>query len=601
MKIAHILSQNHLTGAESYASQLIQKHQSEGHSVIQISNDFFIKNPCPQISIDIESKGLLNFYKNVLKLRNLLKLHQIQIIHCHSRAASKMAYYARFGLKIGMVSTLHGRQHPSFSKRWHNMYGDFSITVCNNVKKQLLEEFRYNPDKIKNIPNLVSPADFIFKDFKQKKINTDVFKMALIGRATGPKRERTIEFIKNSIPVLESLGRQPEFHVVGSSEISELKDYHIHYHHHVHIDSDYLHQFDLVVGSGRVCIEALLAGVPCLAYGEVKYCGLITPDNFRAAIESNFGDVSDDFTFERISQNKLKSDLAASLNLNYSLSDLAHLAQIVFDYESIQKKVMRLYESAYFYRQYPYWIPTLMYHKIPENELTSPHKIFVTKKNFERHLEIFKKLGMTYISFDDLTDFRNGTRSFSTFPKNPLILTFDDGYCDNLDHAAPILQKYNAKAHLFLLADSSISFNQWDVSQNSEHKDMILSGADRQKWLSTPFIIGSHGHRHQRISELSNREKFSELTGSKSSLEAEFNIPIKTFAFTYGDTNDDAARIAERAGYDYALNTDSGGLTIADNPYAIFRANIFPDETFFSLWKKTRRWYRKYYYIKRKK
>lgn len=95
-------------------------------------------------------------------------------------------------------------------------------------------------------------------------------------------------------------------------------------------------------------------------------------------------------------------------------------------------------------------------------------------------------------------------------------------------------------------------------------------------------------------------EKMFELSESKLKLELEFKKPMTTFAFTYGLTNSDCAMACEKAGYDYGLNTDQGGFLIEENPYSIFRVNIFPDESFLSLWKKTSTWYRKYYYFKRK-
>ena len=54
---------------------------------------------------------------------------------------------------------------------------------------------------------------------------------------------------------------------------------------------------------------------------------------------------------------------------------------------------MRIYESAFFLKHYSKWIPTLMYHKIPDQEIKSQHKIYVTRENFEKHLNFYKKLG----------------------------------------------------------------------------------------------------------------------------------------------------------------------------------------------------------------
>ena len=100
------------------------------------------------------------------------------------------------------------------------------------------------------------------------------------------------------------------------------------------------------------------------------------------------------------------------------------------------------------------------------------------------------------------------------------------------------------------------------------------------------------------MTEIDARE---ELRHSKALLEKEFDTDIPVYAFTYGDTHLAAAEWAREEGYDYAVNTDSGGLLIEEDPYRIFRVNIFPDENLVSLFKKTSSWYRKYYFKKRKK
>jgi hypothetical protein len=95
-------------------------------------------------------------------------------------------------------------------------------------------------------------------------------------------------------------------------------------------------------------------------------------------------------------------------------------------------------------------------------------------------------------------------------------------------------------------------------------------------------------------------KKIYELTESKNRLESEFQTQINVFAYTYGDTNAECAKACEITGYDYGLNTDRGGLHLEEAPYSVFRVNIFPNESWMSLWKKTTSWYRRYYYFKRK-
>ncbi len=604
MNILHLLSQNHLTGSEVYAGELIEDQVLHQHRVFQISNDFFLPTKAQRHKLSVETKSFSEFIKNVYWLRKFLIKEKIQVIHTHSRASAKLAFWARCFLKVGMVSTIHGRQHPSFSKKLYNQYGDFIIAVSEVLQSQLLTDFRYNPRRLQVIRNPISSTDF---SFKKKLSKNDTLKIAIVGRTTGPKGTRTGLALEGLIELISKSNVKAEFKLVGGSlatlnslkhsqkNITEIKIPHL-------TSKDY-QQFDLVIGSGRVAMEAIISGVPTISFGEAKYLGLARLNTVTGHYSSNFGDMDTVTTQPTIDIAQLKQDVETWLSGAVSDDELQQLSEKVqsdFDAKKISARIFRLYESSYFLRNFSRWIPILMYHKIPESELQSQHKIYVTQKKFEKHLMLFKFLGFKTLTFSDLKKFKSGDLSFNLFPRKPLILTFDDGYKDNLEYASPLLKKYDFKAQLFLLADSKIDSNQWDHSE-TESPHEIISGADRLKWKDSAFEIGSHGFSHQKITSMTETEARFELRRSKDDLEKEFQKNIPVYAFTYGDTSDKAAMWALEEGYDFAVNTDSGGLLLEEDPYKIFRVNIFPNETFFSLLKKTRTWYRAYYFRKRKK
>ncbi len=602
MNILHVLSQNHLTGAEVYAAQLIEQQKACGQKVHQISNGFFAKTLAEQTTLQVETKGFISFFKNVLWLRRFLIDKKIHVVHTHSRAAAKLAFWARAFLNVGMVSTIHGRQHPSFSKKFSNQYGDFLIAVSETIHQQLRKDFKYPRRRLLVIRNPVDLEKFKFK--QPSPADTKNLKIAVIGRTTGPKGTRT-EQILNALPtLLATEGVSACFYLVGGfkKDLTLLSDITILEKQVASLTSADYQQYDLVIGSGRVAIESILSGVPTISFGEAKYLGLVTSKNLTENYVSNFGDMDPVLCTPAIDLKQLTTDLKNFLSLPPT-SELNSLSQILatdFGAKKIGKRVQRLYESAFFIRNFSRWIPILMYHKIPSLELQSQHKIFVTKDKFRKHLQFFKLLGFTTVTFSDLKKFKSGKADFSQFPKKPLMLTFDDGYRDNLKHASPLLTEFGFKAQLFLLADAKIASNQWDHS-STEPSHEIISGTDRQQWKTSAFEIGSHGFSHQKITEMSETEARLELRGSKHDLEAEFNCEIPAYAFTYGDTNSEAAKWAFEEGYDYAVNTDSGGLNLEEDPFQIFRVNIFPDESVLSLWKKTSSWYRNYYFRKRKK
>ncbi|AZZ36944.1 hypothetical protein CIK05_09115 [Bdellovibrio sp. qaytius] len=605
MTILHLLSQNQLTGAEVYASQLIDTQMAAGHKVFQVSNGFFYPTKAEKIELKVETKSFFEFRNSVKQLRELIQKHGIQVVHAHSRAASKLAHKATCKTKTGYVSTVHGRQHLSFSKRWKNIYGSHQIAVCENIKAQLTDEFGYTENHIKVIRNGINTDLFFPKRVNSAKSKTETLKIAIIGRATGPKKTRTENTIKYFTDIFSKQNMSCEIHLIGAIDQdidSNLHSKNLYFHPPQNLNQGIYAQFDLIVGAGRVCMESLMSGVPTIAFGEAKYLGLVKKENITEFMQSNFGDIEKaSWGTPEINLSQLNADLESYYKLNIQeIMDLAKVTKSHFALKTVSDQVQKVYEASYFEKNHKHWIPVLMYHKIPDAVLDSPHKIFVTKDNFEKHLQFYKNHGFQTVTFSELKQFKNGTRPFSEFPKKPLVLTFDDGYWDNLNNADPLLKKYNFKAQIFLLANSDISHNQWDEA-NVDKADKIVSGADRKLWLKSNFEIGSHGFSHKRITQMTKDAALAELAESRRALEKETNQEICVYAYTYGDTNAACASLAEAAGYDFAVNTDTGGLKMFDDPYQIFRVNIFPDETKFSLWKKTSTWYRASYFRKRGK
>lgn len=92
--------------------------------------------------------------------------------------------------------------------------------------------------------------------------------------------------------------------------------------------------------------------------------------------------------------------------------------------------------------------PVIAYHSIgiPDkhwqcNYLTCPYEIF------ESQLSWMKKKRFCTISLQQLYDYMKGEINL---PKNPIVLTFDDGYLDNWVFAYPLLKKYGFKGTIFI-------------------------------------------------------------------------------------------------------------------------------------------------------
>lgn len=94
------------------------------------------------------------------------------------------------------------------------------------------------------------------------------------------------------------------------------------------------------------------------------------------------------------------------------------------------------------------WITVLTYHRAaPRDEAQDfdDGVIDTTPDAFDRHMAYLKKW-FDVIGIDDLIAFRRG----GPLAKNPVLVTFDDGYLDNHDVVLPILKKHGLKATFFI-------------------------------------------------------------------------------------------------------------------------------------------------------
>jgi len=110
----------------------------------------------------------------------------------------------------------------------------------------------------------------------------------------------------------------------------------------------------------------------------------------------------------------------------------------------------------------------LYYHRI--NELPSdPHRLCVTRQHFAEHLEVIRNKFCALSMAELLNAMQTGQ-----VPPRSVVVTFDDGYADNLYHAKPLLERSGIPAVFFIATGFIGSCREyfWD-----ELDQLILSPA----------------------------------------------------------------------------------------------------------------------------
>ena len=88
----------------------------------------------------------------------------------------------------------------------------------------------------------------------------------------------------------------------------------------------------------------------------------------------------------------------------------------------------------------------LLYHRVADMKL-DPQLLAVTPEHFSEHLEILRKYSRPMSLQGLIVALRNGC-----IPRRAVVVTFDDGYADNLHSAKPLLERFDIPATAFVTA-----------------------------------------------------------------------------------------------------------------------------------------------------
>jgi peptidoglycan/xylan/chitin deacetylase (PgdA/CDA1 family) len=98
----------------------------------------------------------------------------------------------------------------------------------------------------------------------------------------------------------------------------------------------------------------------------------------------------------------------------------------------------------------------LMYHRVGDYQC-DPWNLAVTRQRFTEHMEIVRK-HFRPVPLQELVACINT----GSIPDGTVVITFDDGYLDNITHAVPILERYDIPATIFVVSRALGRQFWWD-------------------------------------------------------------------------------------------------------------------------------------------
>ena len=579
MNILMALSQLEVTGAEVYGTVLSDELIRRGNKVYIVSDTLTKPTNAQYEKIEFNKRKLKDRIGQVKKLLKIIKEKDIQVVHAHSRASSWSCAIACRIAKIPLITTIHGRQPVHLSRKLVKAFGDYSLSVCENIRDHVINDLKVKPENITVLRNMINT-----KEYQKSSLENNGNKkiISIIGRLSGPKGDVTYN-------LLNILHRRKDFQiqVIGGKEVPpRFKKFtgNVEFLGYVNNVSEKIRESTIVIGAGRVAVEAILCEVPVLAIGEAESIGIVTNDRLKIALKSNFGDIS-------LNQTPLFrwTDVIPEIDKGFNISkdELKSLREKVieeFSLDNIVENIEKIYQRE-IVKKWKYEMPVIMYHRVIKDESEKGvHGTYVTVKQFEEQMNYLKKKGYETVTFKDMLN--NGYKKRFDKDKKWIMLTFDDGYKDNYENAFPILKKYNFKGIVYIL--DGIEYNKWDVDNlgNPEKKFTLMNQDELLEMQNYGIEFGGHTSSHPKLAELKLECAKIEISNSKDNIEKIIGKELLSFAYPYGSLNESVKKLPQESKYRFAVATDSGSVVFSDDLFEIRRIGIFPTNNIFNFKRK---------------
>jgi len=214
-------------------------------------------------------------------------------------------------------------------------------------------------------------------------------------------------------------------------------------------------------------------------------------------------------------------------------------------------------------------IPILMYHNIGKPPRGATYKeLYVSTSQFKRHMFLLKIVGFRGISMTEALPYFAGEKSGKV-----AVITFDDGYVDNLVNAAEILKQAGFTATCYIVSRCVGTFNTWDA-QAVHVKKQLMNREQLRCWTGHGMEIGAHTQTHTHLTQCDTALLEEEIVGCKRDIESITGVSIRHFCYPYGSWNMRVAEVVRKAGFLTAVTTRRGRAKRGDRLLWLSRVKV---------------------------
>lgn len=306
MKVLMVVTYLNVGGTETHVLSLARSLKRMGHTVgiATTGGPFEEKFKASGVSVHRIPKHA-NLHSMARAIRNIVQVGAYEIVHAHDEESFDVVGMGQKLIRVPCVITVHGRYHSIPSLKRAAAFANRVIAVSPSVYRWV-QRIGVKHKRLEMLPNGIETALYAPPEKGNRKSlanSTSEFVVAYVGRFEGFKATVAKRVITTSTLIAHNC---PAFklimHGVGPARSQLIRHanranqrlgrQYIRFVPTTQLVLTTYRAADLVIGSGRVAMEAMASGKPVIAMGNAGYVGVIDEKSMHRAVDGNFGDHS---------------------------------------------------------------------------------------------------------------------------------------------------------------------------------------------------------------------------------------------------------------------------------------------------------------------
>jgi peptidoglycan/xylan/chitin deacetylase (PgdA/CDA1 family) len=222
-------------------------------------------------------------------------------------------------------------------------------------------------------------------------------------------------------------------------------------------------------------------------------------------------------------------------------------------------------------------VPILMYHEVSARPDPRYRKYTLTPQELERQLDWLRAHEYRTVSMDDVLAAWRGTQAL---PQRPVVITFDDGGRDCIEHAVPALATRGFTATFYIVAGvvgAPMAWLRQEIGFELQAADWPALWAAEKAGMHCE----AHSITHPRLAGVDSTTCRDELARGRAMLEDGLGHAVTHLAYPFGSFSDETRAIARETGYLTACTTEEAiASTTNDELLALPRVPVVGTESF---------------------